>query len=89
MLPVPCGKNPSTRLQHSKIVSGGNPRSAQLSIWFVIPGFSFLFRLVILDYLMLNANHGLDNPMIKCCDIDYEKASIDTPPVKASNRCDA
>jgi phosphatidylinositol 4-kinase type 2 len=30
---------------------------------------------------MLNTDRGLDNFMIKCCDIDHEKAPIDTPPV--------
>ncbi|KAF9650860.1 hypothetical protein BDM02DRAFT_3092313 [Thelephora ganbajun] len=37
-----------------------------------------LEKLVILDYLMLNTDRGLDNFMIKCCDIDHEKAPIDT-----------
>ena len=29
---------------------------------------------------MLNTDRGLDNFMIKCCDIDHEKAPIDPPP---------
>lgn len=41
----------------------------------------FFFRLVILDYLMLNTDRGLDNFMIKCCDIDHEKAPVDNPHV--------
>jgi phosphatidylinositol 4-kinase type 2 len=32
---------------------------------------------------MLNTDRGLDNFMIKCCDIDHEKAPIDTPPVNS------
>ena len=48
-----------------------------------VPIISCLFRLVILDYLMLNTDRGLDNFMIKCCDIDHEKAPIDVPPVNA------
>ena len=36
-------------------------------------GCLILVRLVILDYLTLNADHGLDDFMIKCCDIDYLK----------------
>jgi len=50
--------------------------------------FSHLSRLVILDYLMLNTDRGLDNFMIKCCDIDHEKTPIDTPLVNTS-RVDA
>jgi phosphatidylinositol 4-kinase type 2 len=46
-----------------------------------IPFLIRLFRLVILDYLMLNTDRGLDNFMIKCCDIDHEKGSTDNPPV--------
>ena len=34
---------------------------------------------------MLNTDRGLDNFMIKCCDIDHEKASVDTPPVNTSH----
>jgi len=34
---------------------------------------------------MLNTNRCLDNFMIKCCDIDHEKAPIDTPPVNTSH----
>ena len=41
----------------------------------------YLSRLVVLDYLMLNTDRGLDNFMIKCCDVDHEKGSIDNPPV--------
>lgn len=51
----------------------------------VISTFSSLFRLVILDYLMLNTDRGLDNFMIKSCDIDHEKAPVDPPPVNASH----
>jgi len=43
-----------------------------------------LIRLVILDYLMLNRYRGLDNFMIEYCDIDHEKASVDTPPMNMS-----
>jgi len=73
--------------QHSRIASG---RSLKSVSFFndVLFRSSCLFRLVILDYLMLNTDRGLDNFMIKCCDIDHEKAAIDTPPVNAS-RVDA
>ena len=54
------------------------------SIRFAVPGVSLLFRLVILDYLTLNTDRGLDNFMIKCCDTDHEKVPIDSPPVNTS-----
>ena len=43
-----------------------------------------MFRLVILDYLMLNTDHGLDKFMIKCRDTDHEKTPIDISPVSIS-----
>ena len=69
--------------QRFRIASGRSSRSPSFSLRFIVPVFSFLFRLVILDYLMLNTDRGLDNFMIKCCDIDHEKAPADNPPVSA------
>ena len=71
--------------QHFRIASGRSSRSASFSASFIIPVFLSLFRLVILDYLMLNTDRGLDNFMIKCCDIDHEKAPVDNPPVNTSH----
>lgn len=66
--------------QRFRIVSERSSRSTSFSTRFITPDRSCLFRLVILDYLMLNTDRGLDNFMIKCCDIDHEKAPVDSPP---------
>ena len=71
--------------QRSRIASGRSLKSVSFSAQCTVPVFSCTFRLVILDYLMLNTDRGLDNFMIKCCDIDHEKAPIDIPPVNTSH----
>lgn len=78
------GTDRSIGPQCCRIASGRSSRSASFSTRFVVSDFSCPFRLVILDYLMLNTDRGLDNFMIKCCDIDHERASVDGPPVNTS-----
>ncbi|KAJ7178533.1 phosphatidylinositol 3 and 4-kinase-domain-containing protein [Mycena crocata] len=43
-----------------------------------------LEKLVILDYLMLNTDRGLDNFMISTCEGDHEKSLVDVAPSQSS-----